>query len=377
MTHPFREPILGFLDYLKWGGLEPKFFRLRGVGPLLIPYYGYANSFIDGFCSRPNSVARFRKREVNNYGKFLYFLFSLTTTHDFSYCVFSPGFRFPSFLTFLYKMSTPSSRRLLPSAAPAAAPVSRPQRSLPPFLSLAPALEPSGSIEGVSSPSVPPATGTLARRLCLRCAKLAARRPDASCEFDKSNSEKCRYCQDQKSPCNPVSNLRFFSYLTTNFKQIPFALVLRGRELLRYRRRLRVASTEALRADLRAHIQTVARTFRGCAEGLGRGSEAPPREVDVVSGPVPPATACCVCRPRCPRPDCCACCAFCACHPRPDCCACCAFCACRPRPNCPYSCLMGAADVPTPGPARRAARGAAENLFGPPKSGKFSLIIKF
>jgi hypothetical protein len=81
----YRVPILGFLDYLKWGGLEPKFFQLRGVGPSLIPYYGYANSFIDSFCSRPNSVARFRKREVNNYSKFLYFLFSLATTHDFSY----------------------------------------------------------------------------------------------------------------------------------------------------------------------------------------------------------------------------------------------------------------------------------------------------
>ena len=219
----------------------------------------------------------------------------LSQQHTIFHTVFSlPASAFAHFLsssTFLYKMSTPSSRRLLPSVAPATAPVSRPQCPLPSFSSLAPALEPSDSTEGVSSPSVPPATRTLARQLCLRCAKLAARHPDASCEFDKSNSEKCRYCRDQKSPCNLVSNLRFFSYLTTNFEQIHSALVPRGRELLQYRRRLRVAGTEALRANLCAYIQTVARTFRSCAEGFGRGSNAPPTEADVVSGPVPPAAA--------------------------------------------------------------------------------------
>jgi hypothetical protein len=70
-THPFREPTLGFLGYRNWGGVVPRFFRLRDVvdfvAASLISYYGYANSFSDGSCRHPNFVARFRKRDVNNY----------------------------------------------------------------------------------------------------------------------------------------------------------------------------------------------------------------------------------------------------------------------------------------------------------------------
>ena len=50
----------------------PRFSRLCDVvdfiAASLIPYYGYANSFSDGSFRHPNCVARFRKRDVNNYG---------------------------------------------------------------------------------------------------------------------------------------------------------------------------------------------------------------------------------------------------------------------------------------------------------------------
>jgi hypothetical protein len=109
-------------------------------------------------------------------------------------------------------MSTLSYRRLLPSVAPAASPVSGPQRPLLSFSSLAPVPEPSGSLVDVTSPSVSPATGALARQLCLRYAKLAARRPEASCEFNKSNSKKCQYCRGQKTSCQLVSIIPLFRY---------------------------------------------------------------------------------------------------------------------------------------------------------------------
>jgi hypothetical protein len=72
---------------------------LRGIGPSLISYYGYVNSFIDGSCRRPNSVTRFRKREVNNNSEFSCFLLSPATLHDFPYRVFAPCQSSQSFYT--------------------------------------------------------------------------------------------------------------------------------------------------------------------------------------------------------------------------------------------------------------------------------------
>jgi hypothetical protein len=135
-------------------------------------------------------------------------------------CLFVPAFLplpYFFFLILYLKMSTPSCRRLLLSTAPAATPISGPQHPLPSSSLLAPALESLGSpveaaLPPVSSPSIPSATGALAHLLCLRCAKLAARHLEASCKFDKSNSEKCQYCQGQRTSCQPVSIIPLFRY---------------------------------------------------------------------------------------------------------------------------------------------------------------------
>jgi hypothetical protein len=68
-------------------------------------------------------------------------------------------------------------------------------------------------------------------------------------------------------------------------------LALRGHQILRYRRRLQAAGTEALRDRLRTHIKLVAKSFRGCTGDLGGGSVAPPREADEVSVPAPAVAA--------------------------------------------------------------------------------------
>jgi hypothetical protein len=114
-------------------------------------------------------------------------------------CFFVPSLLWLFFAPFIFKMLTPLCHHPLPPVAPAAPLVFRPQRPLSLFSLLVPVPEPSGSLVRVTSPSVSPAIGALAHQLCLRCAKLAARRPEASCEFDKSNSEKCRYCLRQKT----------------------------------------------------------------------------------------------------------------------------------------------------------------------------------
>ena len=55
----------------------------------------------------------------------------------------------------------------------------------------------------------PPGTAPkLFQVFCLRCAVHATTDPSAICWFDRPESVKCRYCREQKSLCDPVSDFR-------------------------------------------------------------------------------------------------------------------------------------------------------------------------
>jgi hypothetical protein len=232
-------------------------FRLRGVGPSLVSYYGYANSFIDGSCRRPNSVARFRKREVNNNGEFSYFS-SLFPQHHI--------------MTDSAPLVGPRRRRLLPrmaiSARSSAAGPERPELSV-------------ASVPPSPVASAAASAATLERHLCLRCAAHAARDPLAVCLFDKPKLEKCVRCREQKSSCDPVGILPIISVFLTNSVQIPPALALRGHDILRSRRLLREADSET-RRGLLASIRLAAVSFRGQVKARKR-ARTPLREAGLGS----------------------------------------------------------------------------------------------
>ena len=204
----------------------PRFSRLRDVvdfvAASLISYYGYANSFSDGSCRHPNSVACDSKREVNKPPVGFLICFSLQPQHTITNRVFPA--RFSVFALALFYLSIDMARlqtraqrhaaleassssvrsaarraRIVSSVRPGA------QRAKsPPAVRAAPAAEP------VADPP------SLRRLLCLRCAKHASVDPAASCFFDKVKSKKCLYCRSQKSKCLPVSTFLpcfFFSFL--------------------------------------------------------------------------------------------------------------------------------------------------------------------
>ena len=57
----------------------------------------------------------------------------------------------------------------------------------------------------------PGAAPKLFRVFCLWCAVHTATDPTATCQFDRPELKKCRYCRDQKSLCDPVSVSRCIS----------------------------------------------------------------------------------------------------------------------------------------------------------------------
>ena len=141
------------------------------------------NSFIDGSCRRPNSVARFRKQDVNNNGEFSYFSSLFPQQHIMSNSPPPVG---------------PRRRRLLPRmAASVISTTARPQ--CPDSLDISASASPTAS------------AAALAQLLCLRCATHAARDPVSPCRFDKPKSKKCACCRDQKSSCDPVGFSPFIS----------------------------------------------------------------------------------------------------------------------------------------------------------------------
>jgi hypothetical protein len=211
----------------------PRFSRLRDVvdfvAASLISYYEYANSFSNGSCRHPNSVACDSKREVNKPPVGFLICFSFQSQHTIANRVFPARFSvfalapFCPFFSILFFYTSIDMARLQTRAQLHAAreASSSPVRSAARRArivssvrsgahraksSLAVRVASSREAEPAAEPAEPAADPpSLRRLLCLRCAKRAAVNPASSCFFDKKNSKKCLYCRSQKSKCLPVS----------------------------------------------------------------------------------------------------------------------------------------------------------------------------
>ena len=142
----------------------------------------------------------FRKRDVNNlsvmFSIFLFLFLSLQQHTIPAVC-----FRFlPAFAAFA--APPPSSRSSLLFLRPTVLTIPRRLVSRSVALRARKSLSPSGlraESAGVPAPPIADASSTgpssLARLLCLRCAKYAAKNPTHRCSFDKESSKKC-FCLD-------------------------------------------------------------------------------------------------------------------------------------------------------------------------------------